>query len=86
MALCCSNLYCSRINITLNCTQVVMEKESVHTTYPDQLVGPWKELSKQVKTGAPGCSGTQSGWHMPGMVCVWMKGFVAEVCLSPGAL
>lgn len=53
---------------------------------PDQLVGAWKALSKQGKTGAPGRSGTQSGWHMPGMVCVWRKGFVAEVFLSPGVL
>lgn len=43
--------------------QVVVEKESVHTMYPNWLVGPWKDLSKHL--------GTQSRWHtVPGR-CVF---------------
>lgn len=58
--------------------QVVAEKESVRTMYPDCLVGPWKDLSKHSEA-----QGTfrDTEWvaHYPWVVCVGERGLPAEV-------
>lgn len=55
--------------------QVVVEKESVRTMYPDGLVGPWKDLSKHSEAGAMAIQGHRVGGTLS-LDCV---------CLGEGA-
>lgn len=53
----------------------MVEKESVHTMYPDWLVGPWKDLPKHGEAGALAIQGHRVGDTLS----------LGGVCLGEGA-